>query len=182
MINAIGVLETNSISQGIEIADIMLKTGNVDLLESKPVCPGKYLTIISGDVESVKNSMAIGRETAGSFFVDETIIPNVEPTVIQAIAGIPDPGDIHAIGVMEFFSIAGAIYAADAAVKAARVSIVNMRLGIAIGGKSVFTYTGDVAAVKSATEAAREVAVEHSLLFNYNVIPAPHKKLIHKLV
>lgn len=182
MINAIGVLETNSISEGIEVADLMLKAGSVELLESKPVCPGKYMSIIYGDVESVRNSITLGREKAKSFYVDEVIIPNIHPMVIKAIAGIPDPYEFGAIGVIEFFSIAGAIYAADAAVKAANVSIVNMRLGIAIGGKSSVTLTGDVGAIEAATEAGKEVGVERGLLFNYNVIPSPHKKLVEKLV
>lgn len=182
MIKAIGVLETNSVSRGIEVADLMLKSGTVDLLESKPACPGKYITIIYGDVGSVQNSMARGRELAESFFVDQIVIPNVHPQVIHGVAGIPDPYEFGAIGVMEFFSIAGAIYAADAAVKAAEVSIVNMRLGIAIGGKSFVTITGDVGAVKSAVAAGIEEGKEHGLLFHYNVIPSPHKQLLEKLV
>ncbi|MDO5714563.1 MAG: BMC domain-containing protein [Tissierellia bacterium] len=182
MINAIGVLESNSISRGIEVADHMLKSGTVDLLESKPACPGKYITIIYGDVGSVENSMSMGKDMVESFYVDSIIIPNVHPMVIHAVAGIPDPFEMGAIGVMEFFSIAGAIYAADAAVKAANVSIVNMRLGIAIGGKSYVTLTGDVGAITSAVEAGVEEGKQHGLLFHYNVIPSPHKQLLEKLV
>lgn len=182
MINAIGVLETNSISQGIEIADAMLKVAQVELLESKPVCPGKYMTIVFGDVESVESSLRIGREKAGSYYVDDIVIPNVHPQVVHAVAGIPEETDIHAVGILEFFSIAGSIYGADAAVKAADVSIITMRLGIAIGGKSYFIVTGDVAAVRSAVEAGKQTATEHGLLFNHNIIPSPHKALIQKLV
>lgn len=182
MIKAVGVLESNSIAKGIEAADKMLKTGNVQMLFSSPVCPGKYYSIIHGDVASVENSLQAGTRITGSFFVDEIVIPNVHPMVIHAIAGIPDPYEIEAIGVLEFFSVTGAIYAADAAVKSANVSIVNMRLGIAVGGKSYFTITGDVGAIKSAVDAGIQVGVKHGLMFDHTVIPSPHKDLLSKLV
>lgn len=182
MINSIGVIELNSISRGIEVADAMLKSGTVDLLESKPVCPGKHMTIIYGDVGSVETSMSRGKELAKEFFVDEIIIPNVHPQVVKAISGISGDFNFEAIGVLEFFSIAGAIYAADAAVKAAAVDIVDMRLGIAIGGKSFVTLTGNVASINSAVEAGKEIGQEHGLLFNVTVIPSPNKQLLRKLV
>lgn len=182
MIRAIGVLESSSISKGIEAADEMLKSGVVELLESKPVCPGKYITIIYGDVGSVEASMAVGSGILSSFHVDEIIIPNVHEEVVRAVAGISNPGDFKAIGVLEFFSISGAIYAADAAVKAANVRIVDMRLGIAIGGKSFVEITGDVSAVESAVLAGKTEGEKHGLLFSYTVIPSPHKGLLKKLV
>lgn len=182
MIRAIGVLESNSISRGIKAADEMLKSGSVQLLESKPVCPGKHLTIIYGDVGSVEASMAVGTEILSSFFVDQILIPNVHEDVVRAIAGIPQPGEFKAIGVLEFFSVTGAIYAADAAVKAADVDIVAMRLGIAIGGKSYVTLTGNVSAVESAVRAGKAEGEKHGLLFSYTVIPSPHKDLLKKLV
>lgn len=182
MINAIGVLESNSISRGIEVADLMLKSGTVDLLESKAVCPGKYMTIIFGDVGSVENSLSMGKDFVESFYVDSIVIPNIHNSVIQAIAGIPNPYEMGAIGVMEFFSIAGAIYGADAAVKAANVNIVNMRLGIAIGGKSFVTLTGDVGAIKEAVNVGIAIGQEHGLLFHYSVIPSPHQQLLEKLI
>ncbi|MDO5713158.1 MAG: BMC domain-containing protein [Tissierellia bacterium] len=182
MIRAIGVLESSSISKGIEAADEMLKSGAVKLLESKPVCPGKHITIIYGDVGSVEASMAVGSEILSSFFVDEILIPNVHQDVVRAVAGIPNPGEFKAIGVLEFFSITGAIYAADAAVKSADVNIVDMRLGIAIGGKSFVTITGHVSAIETAVAAGKEEGIKHGLLFSQTVIPSPHKDLLKKLV
>ena len=80
------------------------------------------------------------------------------------------------------FSVTAAIYAADAAVKAADVALVEMRLGIAIGGKSYFILNGDVAAVQAAVDAGKTVGQEHGLLFNAVVIPSPHKRLLPHLM
>ncbi len=41
----------------------------------------------------------------------------------------------HSIGVIEFFSVASAVIAADAAAKAADVKMIEVRLAMAIGGK-----------------------------------------------
>ena len=51
---AIGILESNSIAKGIEAADAVLKAADTALLYAKPVCPGKYTILFYGDVaESV---------------------------------------------------------------------------------------------------------------------------------
>ena len=49
MIRAIGLVEFNSIAKGIEGADAMLKTGQVEVIVSRPVCPVIY-TLVWGDV------------------------------------------------------------------------------------------------------------------------------------
>ena len=53
---------------------------------------------------------------------------------------------------MEFFSVTASVYAADAAVKAADVDLIDVRLGTGIGGKSFVVLTGEVAAVREAIE------------------------------
>jgi len=67
--------------------------------------------------------------------------------------------------------------AADAAVKAANVNIIDLRLGFAIGGKAYVTLTGDVSAVTAAVEAGSRTAAESGLLVSKVVIPRPHASL-----
>ena len=52
------------------------------------------------------------------------------------------PSSLKALGILEFFSVTGAIIAADAAAKAANVSLIEIRLGTGIGGKSFVTLQG----------------------------------------
>lgn len=182
MKNAIGVIELNSIAKGIESADLMLKASSVELLESKSICPGKYMIIVFGDVSAVESSLEVGIQSSKAFYVDHVLIPNVHEDVVKAIRGIPEIGEFGSVGVLEFFSSTGAIYAADAAVKAAGVSIVDMRLGYAIGGKSFVTLTGDLSAIEAAVSAGEAVGEEKGLLFNVTTIPSPNNQLIRKLV
>ena len=67
--------------------------------------------------------------------------------MIQAISLSTAPDGVNAVGVMEFFSVTAAVYAADAAAKAADVTLLDVRLGVGIGGKSFAVLTGEVAAV-----------------------------------
>ena len=66
---------------------------------------------------------------------------------------------------------------ADAAVKAAEIDLIEIRLGRGLGGKSFITLTGDVAAVKAAVAAAADMGEEHGMVANTVVIPSPHPDL-----
>lgn len=84
-------------------------------------------------------------------------VPRVHPQVIRAINMTSMPDSMRAVGVLEFFSVTASVYSADAAVKAADVALVDLRLGTGIGGKFFVILTGEVAAV---TEAVADVATK----------------------
>ncbi len=81
----------------------------------------------------------------------------------------------NAIGMIETKGYVGALAAADAMVKAANVTIVG-REEVGDGLVSV-TITGDVGAVKAATEAGAETATSIGELVSVHVIPRPHAEL-----
>ena len=87
-----------------------------------------------------------------------------------------------AVGIMETFSLAAAIIAADTAVKAADVTLIEIRLGRGLGGKSFIILTGDVAAVKAANSAASALDEVKGLMSGSVVIPSPHPDLIKAIV
>ena len=131
---AIGILESNSIAKGIEAADAVLKAADTALLYAKPVCPGKYTILFYGDVAAVSASLDAGAAVIDAHLVDSVVIPRIHPQVIQAISLSTAPDGVNAVGVMEFFSVTAAVYAADAAAKAADVTLLDVRLGVGIGG------------------------------------------------
>lgn len=176
---ALGMVELTSIARGIETSDYMLKAANVELVRSSTVCPGKYIIIISGDVGAVKASMEAGKKIGLEFVVDTLMIPNIDPQVFPALMGTNQVPQTGAIGVLEFYSVASAITAADLAVKAAQVSLIEIRIGYAIGGKGFATLTGDVGAVRAAVNAAKE---NSDLLVETIVIPKPDQRLFDALL
>ena len=180
--NAIGAIETNSVAKGIEVADTMLKAAEVRLLIANPVCPGKYIIIVAGDVAAVRASVETGRTIAEDCLVDEFVIPNLHPQVIPAITGTTQLDDLGAIGMIETFAIASAIEVGDAAVKAAAVDLIELRLARALGGKSFVLLTGEVAAVRAAIEAGIATTKDTGLLLGSVVIPSPHPDLLGTLL
>ncbi|ADG80939.1 BMC domain-containing protein [Thermincola potens] len=177
MIRAIGLVEFNSIAKGIEAADIMFKAAQVEPLVCRTVCPGKYVVLVWGDVAAVQSSVKAGINQGSASVVDEFVLPNVHPSVIPAINGTAQVKEIRALGIIETFSLASLIVAADTAVKAAEVDLLEIRLGLAIGGKSFVTLTGDVGAVKTSVSTGAATAAEKGLLVNQIVIPSPHPNL-----
>jgi len=182
MITSIGLIEFNSIARGIESADAMLKAGNVELVFSKPVCPGKYLTLVSGDVGAVKASISAGLDTGGGNVVNSLIIPKVHDNVIPAINATTEIDGMDAVGVVEYFDIAGAIVGADASSKAANVKLMELRLGMGIGGKSYFTMCGQVSDVRSAVQSALLESEERGAVVNSCVIPSPTPELFNEML
>ncbi|NCB64256.1 MAG: BMC domain-containing protein [Clostridia bacterium] len=176
---AIGMVELNSIARGIETCDYMVKAAQVDLIRSSTVCPGKYMVIVSGDTGDVKAAMAEGEKRGGECVVDTLMIPNIHPQLIPAISMTTQVTERGAIGVLEFYSVASAITAADIAAKAANITLIEVRIGYAIGGKGFVTLTGDVGAVRAAVAAAER---ESTMLVGTTVIPRPSPKLFESLL
>jgi microcompartment protein CcmL/EutN len=174
---AIGLVETISIAVGINITDAMVKTAEVEVLESTAICPGKYMVLIAGDVESVESSLRRGVEIGGDVVVDTLFIPHVHASVFPAILGATEVDGLGALGVVETFTVASSILAADAAAKAARITLLEIRLAKGLGGKGFFTMTGDVYEIEAAMEAALAVARSGGNLVRSVVIPRPHEDL-----
>jgi microcompartment protein CcmL/EutN len=81
----------------------------------------------------------------------------------------------EALGLIETRGLVAAIEAADAMVKSANVTLKGKEL---IGGGLVTVMvTGDVGAVKAATDAGAAAAKKVGELVSVHVIPRPHSEL-----
>lgn len=176
---AIGMLELSSIARGIEASDHMVKAARIDLIRSSTVCPGKYIVIIAGDTGDVKAAMKEGIARAETYLVDSLQISNIHEQLIPALSGTVTVEQPGAVGVVEFYSIASAILAADDAAKAARITLIEVRIGYAIGGKGYVTLTGDVGAVRAAVAAAKD---NRELYVESTVIPKPSMEVFQSLL
>lgn len=178
MKRAIGLLELKNITKGILVADAMLKAANVELLLSQPLCPGKYVVMVGGDVGAVQSAVRSGKSAGGSEnVVDEFVLPNIHPDVFQALAGCTEVKQIKSLGVIESYSVASAIVAADTAAKAAAVQILEVRLARGMGGKAVVSVTGEIGAVTAAVRAGSNAIENSGFLVDQLVIAAPHQGL-----
>lgn len=181
MYPAIGMVEFLSIAKGIEATDAMLKVAPVEVVEAHPCCSGKYYTIITGDVDAVQTSVKEGLGFGEHFVMDSFVIPNVHQQVYPALKCAVEIEKLGALGIIETFSAASTIKAADAAAKASDVTLIEIRLSMGLGGKAYVILTGDVSAVQAAVKAGVDEIVEEGTLVTSVVIPGPHDD-INKLL
>jgi microcompartment protein CcmL/EutN len=176
---SIGAIELSSIGIGYQIEDEMLKAASVDLLIARTICSGKYLIVLGGSVSDVESAIRAGLTAASDSIIDHLIIPNVHPSVFPALGQSValGPEDLGALGVVETFSGASVIAAADAAAKAARITLFRIHVAMALGGKGLCLMTGTVADVRAGVQVAAEEARKRGLLVSEIVIPRPSREL-----
>lgn len=180
-LQAVGMIEFNSIAVGIEAADFMVKAAQVDPLMMKTICPGKYLVGVYAEVASVQASVDAGLACGRDTVVDHFVIPNINPAVVSALSGAVDLTAGPAVGVIETFSVASSIVAADVASKAASVDIIDLRIAMGLGGKAFCVLAGDVASVETAVSSGAESVAAHGYLVRKVVIPSISPQVLRNL-
>jgi microcompartment protein CcmL/EutN len=180
--NSLGLVELSSIASGMQAADMMLKTSEVELVLSRTICSGKYMVMVGGDVAEVQSAVDAVESQLDYSIIDTFVIPNVHPDIFPALSGHSEHGELEALGILESFSVASLIEGADAAVKAANVRLIEIRLAMALGGKAFCTLTGEVAAVTSAVESGADLVSRKGLLVNKVVIAQPRKELLSEMI
>ncbi len=179
---SIGLLELTSVASGFQSLDAMLKAGRSEVLLSRSICSGKYLILLGGDVANVRASLEAGAAVEPFAVINSEVIPRVHEKVFPALAGQTVPVLRDAFGCIETFSVVTGIRAADAAVKAAEVELIELRAAMALGGKAFVTMTGTVASVQAAVDAGRAIAREEGLLVNAVVVSGPHPDLLAEVI
>jgi len=177
MEKSIGVVEFRSIAVGISAVDIIVKASQVKILEAKTICPGKYYIIFAGQVSAVKNSSSIIEQETGSFIIDLVVIPNVYPQLFYGLAGTSEVGKLKSIGIIETLTAPSIIWAADAAIKATDIDIVEVRIARALGGKNICVINGELSDVRESVRAAYAYPEEKGFLVDSEVISAPNEDL-----
>ena len=172
---AIALLEFSSIAAGIEAGDAMVKRAPVRQIQAGTVQPGNYLVFVAGDVASVEEAFASGKEIGHDALSDCLFLPNVHPRVVAALGGEQQAAQEDALGIVETTTVASAIKAADAGVKGAEVILLHLRLADGLGGKGLVYFQGLVADVETAVSLSTTAAQNH--LVRQMVIPQLHAEM-----
>ena len=179
---SIGCVEFNSIAMGIYAADEMVKAANVELTVARTTCPGRYLVIVAGDTGSVTSSVETGRGIGGEFLIDSFLLPNVHEDIFPALSGTTSVTVINALGIIETYTTASSILAADAAAKAGLIDLLEIRFAAGLAGKAFVTMTGDVGSVEASVKAGIEGVKDAGPVLSHVVIPSPSDELKQKLL
>ena len=177
MYKSIGVIELKSIPKGVEAADAALKSAGIDMVSAHPACPGKYEIILTGSISNVTAAVSHVNSKFEGYVIDSSVMGRIDEQVIAALFSTETAERQGSLGLIETFSAASAIKAADIAVKTARVAIFDLRVSRGMGGKGVVMLTGEVGDVTAAVEAGAEYARGVATLSSSAVIAAPHADL-----
>ena len=161
---AVAILEFSSVAIGIQAGDAMIKRAPLSALNTGTAQPGKYLVLVAGDVGSVEESLVAGQELAGEYLLDSVFLPDIHPDVVAAIKGNRSLSDEESLGVIETTTVAGIIQAADAAVKAATVTMTQIEMADGLGGKGYALFAGNLGDVQAAVEAGINAISAEKLL------------------
>lgn len=169
---AIAMLELDSVAVGTRAADAMVKRAPIDLFRFGTVETGKFLILVGGSVAAVEEAYFEGVRYADSVLIDEILLPDVHDQVFDSVTGNVRRGsDGDALGVIETSTMASNVRAADRAIKAADVNIVEIRLGDGIGGRGLMHVTGKVEDVEVAIEAGTGSVASPVIVAQSVVIP-----------
>lgn len=181
MNEALGMIEITSVAIGHLVEDAMLKAADVRLIMARSICSGKFIVMVGGQVGPVRAATAAGLEAATDGVIDHIVIPNIHGEVFKALADMVQinarEAAVPSMGIVETFSAASAIEAADAAAKAANIQLFRIHLAMALGGKGLIMFSGSVGDCRSGVEAAAAVVKEKGLLVATAVIPRPSREL-----
>jgi len=182
MYEAIGLLEVRSIAWGLDAADVMIKAAPVRFIDTFMVTPGKFVILVHGDPSSVESSLQAGRDMARDQVLDSLMIPYVDPQVFSAIVLDSGIQQVEALGFLETSTVAGGILSADAAAKAASVTLLQLHLARGIGGKSILTLTGPLHEVQAALHAGSEILSGTDTLIATRTVANPHPDLAQQVL
>lgn len=182
---ALGVLEVGTIARGVVAADAAMKRAPAVLLSSRAVSGGKHLVMLEGGVAEVGEAMAAGVLAAGPLLLDRVELAAADDQVWPMLGAPVTPPDwsadpdAEAVAIIETRTVCAAIAAADAACKAARVDVRDVRFAVDLAGKAYFTLTGALDAIQASAEAATEAAGDR--LVGIEVIAQPSPDLRGRL-
>lgn len=174
MIYSVGVVELKSIAKGIEACDDALKSAGIRLVTAHTACPGKYEIVLTGELADVQTAVDRIKANYGNYVIDGVMLGRIDETVVNALLGTGFSERRGAIGIIETFSAASAVKAADTAVKTADVEIYDLRISRGQGGKGVVIITGQVSDVTASVEAGGRYAETLGLLHGTSVLANPH--------
>ena len=177
MAKAIGMIEYVTVSLGVTACDTMVKTADVDIIEAQVVCPGKYIAIITGELSAVRAAVDAATSRCPEKVVDTFVLGNPHEDIFPAIYGANEVDKPKALGILETYSAASIIRAADNAAKTADVKLIELRIAKGMCGKSYLFLTGEIAAVDAAINNAKNNEKDSGMFLDSSVIANPDEKL-----
>lgn len=161
MTQALGLVQTPGVLSAVVLTDQALKTASVELRQVASAGGGLTTIVLEGEIAAVRTAVESAEADAE---VSTTVLANPSEEVERLLGEVG--GDVggsaafgdggRALGVIEVLGLEALTRAVDALAKAAGIEIASyQRVG---GGLTAICVWGDVAAVRTAIDAADRAA------------------------
>ena len=176
---SVGAIEFASVVAGYQALDALMKSATTTLHVARSVSPGNFLVVFSGSVGDINMAMETARQVGGSQVVDFLTVANIHPALFPAMAEevVLDPEKLGALGVVETRTAVSAMVAADAACKAASVTLFKLAFNTELNGKGLLLMNGALSYVQAAVAAGIDAIQDGGFLVDSAVIPRPGREL-----
>ncbi|MBN1270343.1 MAG: BMC domain-containing protein [Kiritimatiellae bacterium] len=179
---AIAVVEFQDIATGMYATDAMIKKAPIMLLKCGIISRGRYLTLIGGSTASVDEAYREGLASGKDSVIDHVLLADVHPQVHDAVLGRRLAGCTGALAIIETPTVSCNVQAAELALKATPVDLVEIRLADSLlSGKGVSVYRGELHDIEAAVHIAADFLKESRREVNYRIVPAPHESLSRQI-
>ncbi len=179
---ALAIVEFSDIPTGIYAADAMLKKAPIAFIKCGTITRGRYLVMIGGSTAAVEEARDEGLARGGDQVLDHLLLADVHPRVYDAIVGTRRAGGQGAVAIVETDTVASNVRAAEAALKATDVELIEIRLAdTGLSGKGVSLYQGDLHQIEEAVRVARAFLEGAGAGMRHRVIPSPHEGLLAQI-
>jgi microcompartment protein CcmL/EutN len=178
LVEALALIELDSVARGLRAVDAMVKQATVKVHEANLVEPGKYLILFSGPVAEVEESYRAACDVADERLVERMLLSRVHPGLTRGLMGVIDLEDPDCVGVVEGKHVAGVLEACDRSLKDADVQLCGVRVAGALGGKAYYVVHGAQHDVEAALAAGERVLAKRGTLFAIERIARPHPEFL----
>jgi len=199
--DALGLLEVKGEAFGCRLLDLAAKSAPLRETYGRFVCPGKMLLFIYGSAAAVQTAIAAAKAItdaevkaeamtmteatatdqtgeAGGMLITSLFLPAVHNSLWPAMTGVtplsPNYMDCG-LALVETYSVASVLEAADAMAKAASITLLRIRMASGLSGKGLIVAGGKVADLREAGQAAMKSIGD--MLADLRIIPHPHPEL-----
>lgn len=179
---ALGMIEFKTVSSGVTMADKMVKSAHIQLIEGQTVCPGKYIALFQGELSAIQTAVDLAEGADAEHLIGTFVLGNPHEDIFPAIYGAAKVGRVQALGILEGYDVASILVAADEAAKTAEVKLIELRLAKGMCGKSYLMLTGEVAAVDAAITKARTGVGDKGMYLDSTVIAQPDEQICQSIL
>ena len=184
---AVAMLDFAEIPAGFRALDALVKEAPVQVVRAGTIQPGHYLILFRGQVEPVQLAMERARLVASHAIVDQVLLADAEPRILQGIVesktqpADPRRGDTALVLVTPTPPVM--LVGLDQALKGAEVSLLGIRIADGLGGRALAVLWGETHDVQAALDLAQEAASRHAVQdVTSTVIPRADDELIDAVV